>query len=116
MMLDSARPVFCPLKRRYFQLVLAGRKVWEIRSADGPVGRAIIKRTPPFPIVLRLGYSGRVVVATAVEVRRFRSPESIPKGVLDGACVTLHDLQELGIRGEVVATRFEVRAHGGAVA
>jgi hypothetical protein len=107
------RPVFCPLKKEYFQLVRDGRKVWEIRSTVSPVGRALLKRIPPFPIVLRRGYSSDVVATTAVEVRWFQSPEHIPEEVLDGACVTPRDLETLGVRGEVVAVRLEVTARGG---
>jgi len=110
---NPARPVFCPLKKEYFQLVRDGHKVWEIRSAGSPVGRAVLRRIPPFPIVLRRGYSGDVVAATAVEVLWFPSLECIPEEVLGGACTTLRDLKELGIRGEVVAVRFEVTEHGG---
>jgi hypothetical protein len=105
--------VFCPLRRGWWVLAASGQKTWEIRSASSPVGRALLRRTPPFPIVLRLGYSGYVVVAKAVEVRRFPSPRSIPREVLDGACASLRDLEGLGVRGEAVAVRFEVTAHGG---
>jgi hypothetical protein len=100
------RSVFCPLKKEWFALVAVGRKTWEFRSTASPVGRAILSRTPPFPIRFREGYRGESVTAVAEEVKVFSSPEEIPEDILWHGCATAEKLRGLGMTGKVVAIRF----------
>jgi hypothetical protein len=113
------RPVFYPLKGKWFGLVASDKKTWELRSASSPVGRALLRRTPPFQIEFRRGYSGGPVLAEAREVRVFSDPKEISEDVLSGGCVRLKDLKDLGMNGRIVAVNFRAQflwtpqQHGG---
>jgi hypothetical protein len=108
----EARRVFCPLRGPWWRMVEAGAKRWEIRGARSPVGRALLRRTPPFPIEFRLGYSGPSLFAVGLEVLRFGSVDCVPGRILRGAGLDPEEevpvLEGLGLSGPVVAVRFRV--------
>ncbi len=104
------RRVFCPLKKKWFDLIAQGKKIWEFRSAASPVGKQYLARSgSKFLIEFRRGYSGPSVLKVAVEVRIFSSPEKIPEVILRQGCVRPQELYELGITREVVGVRFKER-------
>jgi hypothetical protein len=113
----GVKPVFCPMQGLWWRMARDGEKRWEIRVASSPVGRAFLARTPPFPIELREGYSGRSLPAVGLEVRRFDRVEEVPREILRNALLdpdmSISTLVRLNLLGPVVAVRFEVRKHGG---
>jgi hypothetical protein len=100
--------VFCPLKKKWFDLIAQRKKIWEFRSAASQVGKQYLARQgSKFLIEFRRGYSGPSVMKIVVEVRIFPKPEKIPKSILRQGLVVPRELHELGISGEVVGVRFK---------
>lgn len=115
--------IFCPLESRWFDLIKAGRKIWEFRDSKSPVGRQISKRIgfdlstlesisvfPNLSIEFRRGYNGESVLGDILEIKLYSTPENVGNQVLHEGCVVRDDLHSIWpLCGHLVAIRFEIK-------
>jgi len=110
-----SKRIFIPLRRKYFELFKQGKKRVELRSINSPVVRQFDKHfgyvhpTRQPPVELRCGYRGEALRGRITSERYYSRVSRIPQRVLELACVTREEAEELcGWANPVIAFGIEL--------
>jgi len=116
-MSQPIKPVYLPVKRKWFELYAKGEKTVELRRMGTWVTAQITRYTPletnkGREVRIRLGYRGREELRGVIrDVKIYPLVEAIPDEVLKMACVSRIDAADMFGDDPILAIFIEVVGH-----
>jgi len=116
-MSEPMKPVYLPVKRKWFELYAKGEKTVELRRMGTRITAQITRYTPleaniGREVRIRLGYGGREELRGVIrDVKIYPLVEAIPDEVLKMACVSRIEAADMFGDDPILAIFIEVVGH-----